>query len=145
MHKAGWDVESAEFGKQAEAMLLQLYEKPTRNIADAHRVALELLTDNACVGKDSLVVQKMWNPGMRHLHYEHVFAGDKVGHWMPMAGYEFNDQNDVSKGVHWQKGLRHPKIPHAYTAEDEGFWLADDGYIFNCFQMLPGMLHLVLQ
>ena len=74
LHKAGWDIESDEFGRQAEAMLLQLYEKPTRNIANTHRVALELLTENSCVKQDSLVAQKMWIPGMRHLHYEHVFA-----------------------------------------------------------------------
>ena len=132
LHKAEWDVESAEFGKQAEAMLLQLYEKPTRNIADAHRVALELLTDNACVGKDSLVVQKMWNPGMRHLHYEHAFAAKEIGVWLHDPGWNWEDGKGVANlRTVWTPGERHPSVIHAYAGQNENEWLTDAGYLPN--------------
>lgn len=132
LHKAGWDAESSEFGKQAEAMLLQLYEKPTRNIADAHRVALELLTDNACVGKDSLVVQKLWNPDMRHLHYEHVIASKTVGVWSHDPGWNWEDGKGVTNlRTIWTPGERHPSVIHAYAGPNENEWLTDAGYLPN--------------
>lgn len=132
LHKAGWDVESAEFGKQAEAMLLQLYEKPTRNIADAHRVALELLTENARVGKDSLVVQKMWSPGMRHLHYEHAFAAKEIGVWLHDPGWNWEDgKGVVNLRTVWTPGERHSSVIHAYAGSDENEWLTDAGYLPN--------------
>ena len=132
LHKAGWDAESSEFGKQAEAMLLQLYEKPIRNIADAHRVALELLTENACVGKDSLVVQKMWWPGMRHLHYEHVFASKAVGVWSHDPGWNWEDGKGVANlRTVWTPGERHPSVIHAYAGPNENEWLTDAGYLPN--------------
>ena len=132
LHKAGWDVESVEFGRQAEAMLLQLYEKPTGNIANTHRVALELLTENACVGKDSLVVQKMWWPGMRHLHYGHVFASKAVGVWSHDPGWRWKDGVGIyNMQTVWSPGEWHPTVIHAFAGKQENSWNAEAGYVLN--------------
>lgn len=132
LHKAGWDVECAEFGRQAEAMLLQLYEKPTRNIANTHRVALELLTENSCVKQDSLVAQKMWIPGMRHLHYEHVFASNVTGKWAHDPGWRWKDGVGIcNMETVWSPGEWHPTVIHAFSGLQENSWNAEAGYALN--------------